>query len=123
VFVVVVCVVVVFVVCVVVVVVISSLLRCEGFWGYIVRMLAARAARSMRGGGGSREMKVLWVLGAVVMFDDGRGVVGGSWSTKCRPLKFAAVVCTVLRVPGSGGGEMREATRCSLSSSSNGLSH
>jgi len=50
----------------------------------------------MRSGGSLREMKVLWVLGAVVMFDDGRGIISGSWSMKCRPLKFAVVVCMVL---------------------------
>jgi len=49
----------------------------EGFGGFIVRMLAARAARSMHGGGGAREMKVLLVLGVVVVNCDGRGVVGG----------------------------------------------
>jgi len=68
----------------------------EGFSGFIAQMLAVRAARSMRSGGGAREMKVFLVLEVVVVNCDGRGIVGGSWSTKCRLLKFAAVVCTVL---------------------------
>jgi len=77
-------------------IVISLLLHCEGFWGYITWMLATRAARLMFSGGSLREIKVLWVLDAVVMFDDGLGNASGSWLMKCQPLKFSVVICTVL---------------------------
>jgi len=81
---------------VIVVIVISSMLQCGRFRVFIVWMLAARAARSIRNGGGAREMKVLWVLAAVVVFDDSRSIVCGSWSMKRQPLRFAAAVSTVL---------------------------
>jgi len=60
-------------------VVILSLLRCDEIGGFIVRMLAARAARSMHGGGGAREMKVVGVVGLERVRNNGRGVVIHSW--------------------------------------------
>jgi len=59
---------VVVVVDVVFVVVLSLLPGGESFGGVIARILAARAARSMRGGGGARESVVFCFVGA-------RGVV------------------------------------------------
>jgi len=114
-------VVVVFVVSVVIVV-IASVRCCEVFGRLITRMLAMRAARSICGGGGAREMKVCWVVGAGFVVVDGQ-VVDGSWSEKYRLLNSSAVICTVWLVPGWGRGKMKEAMECSLSSSAKGLSH
>jgi len=72
--------VVVFVVVVVVALgVVMSLLR---FRGFIARILAARAARSMRGGGGTRESGVSLFIGPGGVNNNGRSVVVVSWSMK-----------------------------------------
>jgi len=59
-------------------------------------MLAARAARLVRGGGGAREIVVFWVVGAeggVVgsekVRNNNRCIVVGSWLLRVRPLDIA----------------------------------
>ncbi len=106
----------------VVVVVVLSLLRWDDIEGFIARILAARAARSMRGGGGAREIVVFWVVGAEGGVGDGRSVVVGSWSMGCRPFGAAAVFSTWFLVPWCCGGRKKEASGCLLSSSSQWMS-
>jgi len=105
-----------------VIVVILSLLRWDDIEGFIARILAARAARSMRGGGGAREIVVFWVVGAEGGVGDGRSVVVGSWSMGCRPFGAAAVFSTWFLVPWCCGGRKKEASGCLLSSSSQWMS-
>ena len=90
--------------------------------GCDARMLAARAARSMRGGGGAREMKVVGVVGSERVRNDGRGVVVGSWSLEVRPLETSTAVGTWRSVPEFCGGRKKGAAGCSLSSSAKGSS-
>jgi len=98
---------------------VMSLLR---FGGFIARILAARAARSMRSGGGARESEVTLFIGLGGMNNDGRSVIVVSWSMKCRPLRISTVFGTLLLVPYCCGGRRKEASGCLLSNSSSGLS-
>jgi len=67
--------------------------------GSIALVLAARAARSMHGGGGMTEIVDFWVVGAkggVVgserVRNDDQCIVAGSWSLKVWPLEIAMAV-------------------------------
>jgi len=85
-------------------------------------MLAARAARSMRGGGGAREMKAVRVGGSERVRNDGRGVIVCSWSVEVRPLETSMAVGTWRSVPEFCGGRKKGAAGCLLSSSAKGSS-
>jgi len=105
----------------IIIVVMSSLLRCRGwFERFIARMLAARAARSMRGGGGVREIVVFWVVGAKGEVGDNQSVIIVSWSNGCQPLGAAMVFSfsMLFLVPWCCRGRKKEVSGCLLSSSS-----
>jgi len=83
-------------------------------------MLALRAARSMRGGGGARERGIevfALVVGSGGAIDGGRidvVVVGGSRSIIYRPLGIVALVLTVLSSSVSREGGRENASLCFL---------